>query len=540
MVARLLDAPRDAAAPVRHEALERSLLVELYRPPAAPAWSHERSPTAQARGVLAALSSAETHGLRSADYGVSALKAWADSLRAGDSAALAGFDVSLSRAVIRFSADLHRGRVDPLALRFEIRHEPDEWRLLEIVRRATRASDAAEVLATAAPRYAGYAALVEALARYRTLAADTTLRLPPVRGTLRRGDPYKDAAAMARLLVALGDLRAGDAPAVPDSAFDGPLPAAIAAFQRRHGLEPDSVVGAATLAQLRVPLAQRVAQVELAMERWRWLPDTLASRYVIVNIPAFSAAVHEDDSLADHPELRMKVIVGQARGHQTPMFSAVMQEAVFRPWWEVPPSIARKELVPLIRRRPGYMEREHLEIARDGSEGAPALPATKENLARVAAGSLRLRQRPGPGNSLGLVKFVFPNSHHVYLHDTPTRNLFAFARRDLSHGCMRAEQPAALATFVLRGQAGWDSSAVATAMNGSRTRHVPIARAVTVYVTYTTAVAEGGTVYFFGDVYGRDAALSSMLKRDAPPARVVRDESPTRLQENLPNAPAAP
>jgi murein L,D-transpeptidase YcbB/YkuD len=264
-----------------------------------------------------------------------------------------------------------------------------------------------------------------------------------------------------------------------------------------------------------VPLAQRVRQIELTLERWRWLPDRAPSRYVVVNIPGFRLYTFEDDSTARHPVLAMNVIVGQAEGrHDTPVFTATMREVVFRPYWDVPPRIARTELVPLFRRRPEYFVNEGFEIVRPGASEAkaPTLAPTSRNLTRVAAGELRVRQRPGPTNALGFAKFVFPNRYHVYLHGTPAQSLFAHTRRDYSHGCIRVEQPNDLAEFVLRGQDPWDRATIDSAAHGSRTLHVPIARPLPVFVLYATAVADGdGAVSFYPDLYRHDARLERAL-----------------------------
>jgi murein L,D-transpeptidase YcbB/YkuD len=264
--------------------------------------------------------------------------------------------------------------------------------------------------------------------------------------------------------------------------------------------------------------AKRVRQLELTLERWRWLPDAPPARYLVVNIPAFLLYAFEDDPVAAHPALRMDVIVGRANGaHDTPVFSAPMREVVFRPYWNVPQSIARAEMVPRIRRESGYFAAQDLEIVGaddDDGPGARAVEPNAANLARVAGGTLRLRQRPGPRNALGPVKFLFPNAHDVYLHSTPARELFDRTRRDFSHGCVRVADPAALAAFVLDGQPGWDRAAIETAMSdrGARSRRVSVARPLQVFLLYATAVQEDdGVLHFYPDVYGHDARLAQAL-----------------------------
>jgi murein L,D-transpeptidase YcbB/YkuD len=398
-----------------------------------------------------------------------------------------------------------------------------------------RATDVSAAVGGVEPPYTGYRALERALARYRVLAADTSLRPPRRTGrTIRPGDPYADLPALARLLIALGDLdpAAARIPAADSAAmrrYEGAVIDAVVRFQQRHGLDPDSAIGPATLAALSVPLARRVRQIELTLERWRWLPDTPPERYVVVNIPGFRLYAFEHDSAARRPVLAMNVIVGQAEGrHDTPVFTGVMREVVFRPYWDVPPSIARKELIPQFRRRPESFATDGYEIVRRNTADVPAttFAPTSQNFARVLAGELRLRQQPGENNALGLVKFVFPNQYNVYLHGTPAQSLFAHSRRDFSHGCIRTEHPTDLAELVLRDQAPWDRAAMDSVMNGDRTVHVPIVRPLTVFVLYATAVVgDGGEVRFYPDLYGHDTALERVL--GLPPIS-VRPTAPLR------------
>jgi murein L,D-transpeptidase YcbB/YkuD len=491
--------------------------VAAYRP----LWIAGDRPTAQALAAVDFVDSLAQYGLRPADYDVDVLHAmltmlpFPDSMFASDSMRLAAIDVAISRSVLHLLADLESGRVDPSKVRFEM--PPREHRdVASIVVAASRSDDVARTLETAEPEYAGYAALVRVLGRYRALARDTALTLPPNRATIRPDDIDSDAPRLRRLLIALGDLSPNVASPGDPNRYAGALVLAVMHFQRRHGLAPDGRIGGATAAALRVPLAQRVRQIELALERWRWLPSRAPARYVVVNIPAFRLYAFENDSLAEQPVLSMNVVVGEAeRQHGTPVFVSEMREVVFRPYWDVPPRIARAELVPAIRRGAIDMDSEGYEIVSSG-DSPRVYPATRANLDRVLAGTLRLRQRPGNGNALGLVKFVFPNNHNVYLHGTPAAKLFAFTRRDFSHGCIRAEQPAALASFILAGDSTWNTDAIAATMHGERTLHVPLPQPVTVFILYmTTVVAPDGTLYFYPDLYGQDAALERAL-RSAP------------------------
>ena len=386
---------------------------------------------------------------------------------------------------------------------------------------AARGATATLLLVAAAPLIASSAsaqasehapdrALAVALARYEALAAAPDLRPPAPGGIVRRGDALPAASALRRYLVALSDISPAAREAVPveaDTLYDDALADGVIAFQRRHGLEPDGVIGPATTAAMRVPLGQRARQLALALERWRQLPDSAPERFIVVNVPAFRLYAFERADATAWPRLRMNVVVGEADGGRaTPRFSGTLREVVFRPYWDVPASIARAELLPRIRRDPAYVEREHLEIVRGGDHDAVRHPPTAANLARVASGALRLRQRPGPWNALGAVKLLFPNRFNVYLHGTPAPELFARSRRDFSHGCVRVEDPAALAAWVLGDEAGWDRDAVVAAMTrGPESRRVQVARPVTVHVLYATAaVGEDGVVRFYPDIYGHD------------------------------------
>ncbi|MDI6749466.1 MAG: L,D-transpeptidase family protein [Rhodocyclaceae bacterium] len=355
-------------------------------------------------------------------------------------------------------------------------------------------------LALAHPLQAG---LEAALAHYRRLAADPAVQaawyepLPPLGARkLEPGKPWAGLPILARRLAALGDL----SPAIPPSArYEGELVAAVTAFQKRHGLETDGVIGKDTLAALNVPPARRLRQIELNLERLHQLP--FAPRHLLVNVPEFVLRAYA----GNEEKLRMKIIVGSARNKTpTPLFVEEMRYLEFRPYWNVPPSIARKELVPRLRRDPAHFVAEDFEF-HDGHGGA-ITTLTEENLDAVLRGRLHLRQRPGPKNALGGIKFAFPNHDNIYMHHTPAVRLFAKARRDFSHGCIRVEEPVALARFVLNDDPFWDEPRILEAMQSGQTRIVKLPEPVPVIIVYLTAVADDpGKVSFFPDIYGLDA-----------------------------------
>ncbi len=509
-------------------------------------WTIDGRPTAQAHRFLGRLRALGDRGLRPAEYDAEALTRWTTGLGAqpsNDVTALARFDVALSLAAMRAIAHLHAGRIDPHTLGFDLPRVHDRTDLPALALDIARSDDVERTMDAFEPPYADYRRLTRLLARYRGLVADSTLRPPRAPpGVLRPGDPYDDAPALRLLLAAFGDLPSpggeadeqlaerrhtdavqGSGPSTVRSVdssgdslrYDVALVDAVTSFQRRHGLVPDGILGPATVAALRVPLGHRVAQIELTLERWRWLPDSPSPRYVLVNIPAFRLDLFDPAVAGEHPALTMKIIAGAARGHhETPVFLGTMREVVFRPYWDVPLSIARAELVPAARRDPTYLERQQLEIVHGGDDDAVMHAPTPGNLDRVVAGTLRLRQRPGPDNALGLIKFIFPNAHRVYLHGTPATQLFSHARRDFSHGCIRIEDPNALAGHVLRDQAGWNRAAIDAAAQGTVTRRIEVREPLGVYVFYATAVADAdGLAYFLPDIYGHDARLREVLAR---------------------------
>jgi murein L,D-transpeptidase YcbB/YkuD len=336
---------------------------------------------------------------------------------------------------------------------------------------------------------------------------------------VRPGDALPQASALVRLLTALGDLP-GETPASAEpSVYAGPVVNAVKRFQVRHELDADGIIGARTEAALRVPLAWRVRQIELALERLRWLPHLNQDRFLAVNIPMFRLWVWDSIPPNGAPSFGMDVIVGRGLNRQTPVFVEEMEYLVFRPYWNVPLSIVRGEILPAIRRTPGYLQRHDMEIVAGQSDAAPIVPSTDANIAQLRDGTLRLRQRPGPENSLGLVKFVFPNDSNVYLHGTPAMELFSHARRDFSHGCMRVGDPVGFAEWVLAAQPEWDREAILAAMNGPASRRVDLPRPIQVIVFYLTAALtiDDGSVQFAEDIYGHDARLDQYLTRRSGP-----------------------
>ncbi|HEU5169922.1 MAG TPA: L,D-transpeptidase family protein [Gemmatimonadales bacterium] len=479
----------------------------------APVWLDGEQVSRAGRAVVAELLGAASHGLDPRDYDAATLDSLARQL--ADSAAgvdRARLDLMLSVDLIRYLDDLHRGRAfpQPAGRPAPAADEPVDW--AAAVSRALEADSIALLVAAAAPRLAQYANLRRLLARYRALAADSSIVPLPEELALQPGDTSAVLPALRRRLVALGDLPADTAAGAPPDRYAGAVVEAVRGFQTRHGLTPDGIIGPATLVQLNTPLARRVRQIELALERLRWLPPIGQQRFLVVNIPAFQLYAFDSVGGTGAPSLSMKAVVGKALDTRTPVLFEQMRYVEFQPYWNVPRSILVSEILPILRRDDAYLRTHHMEVvgARDRVIGDDPTP---DVLARLARGELRVRQRPGTWNALGLVKFVFPNAASVYMHGTPDTELFEHTRRDFSHGCIRLEDPEALAAWVLRDQPEWTGERVQEAMAGPATTRALLTRPLPVIVFYTTAVATpAGSALFLPDIYGHDADLDEVLR----------------------------
>jgi len=352
-----------------------------------------------------------------------------------------------------------------------------------------------------------------ALNEYRVLAAeDDGALLQVTEEPLEAGDHYADTPRLIRLLSRIGDLPAGSVP--DDSEFYGDeLVTAVKRFQSRHGLEPNGRIDTTTFEQLNTPLRVRVRQLELALERWRRRPYDPARPAIVLNLPEFRLRAFGGTNAAEHdPELEMKVVVGKAPDHKSPILSSQLETVIFLPYWNVPASIQRIELLPEIKQDRSWVSANRFEMVTREGEVAGDGRVSDDILAELGTGKLQLRQKPGPKNTLGLVKFVFPNEYGVYMHDTLARWLFDRERRDLSHGCIRVEKPKELAAWVLRGQSGWSRDRVVEAMHGTESISVKVKRPIQIVLMYVTAaVMSNGEVHFFRDIYGEDQALEKEL-----------------------------
>lgn len=446
-------------------------LAEVYRGRNfAPIW-----PEGRVRALLGLLEQAESHGLRRADYHYAWLVQRAVAPAGAEEAA--EIDVVASDAFLLYALHLGRGKVREERIAGWHIERPDPDLRARLARAATE--DPAAAVDGLLPRHPAYDRLRAALERYRAIDRDGGWQSLPDGPALRSGNRDPVVIALRKRLATSGDLPASGS----SDEFDEDLAGAVRRFQARHGLDQDGVVGGRTRAALNVPAGKRVEQLEINLERWRWLEADLGGRYVLVNIAGFHAGLYDDDRLT----LGMRAIVGKPY-RRTPIFSDEIRYLVFSPYWNIPSSIARQEIRP---KGGAWMRRRGIEVLRGG----------------------RLRQRPGPSNPLGRVKFMFPNRFNVYLHDTSAPKLFEETSRSFSHGCIRLEKPLALAEQLLAGQ-GWSMDEVERAAERGTPETVQLDRRVPVHILYWTAwVDEGGTLQFRRDVYARDPAVARALRQ---------------------------
>jgi len=484
------------------------------------AWTREGEITSQAQSIMRVFQDAAAKGLDPEDYDGSRWQARLAHLRPAcaqpSDQDLIHFDLALTISAMRYVSDLHIGKVNPKVFCFGLDVDEKRCDVAEFLReRLVHAPDVSAVLEHLEPPFEAYRQTVSALRTYLALARDDDGgSLPITKKPVEPGDLYLGIARLQRLLRRLGDLPS-DITIPPNSQlYQGHLVEAVKHFQTRHGLDPDGRIGTATLKQLNTPLKRRVRQLQLALERWRWIPDRFPRPPIIVNIPEFRLHAYNDRY---QPELETKVVVGLAFRRQTPIFADEMTQVIFRPYWHVPLSIQIAELVPKVKKDPAYLENNDYQIVDADGRTIEGAPMTGDRFAQLRSGQLSIRQKPGVKNALGLVKFIFPNEHNVYLHGTPAKALFSKSRRDFSHGCIRVEKPEELAVWVLRDQPGWDMERIREAETGPKSTSVNLTKTIPILIVYSTAVVrESGEVYFFDDIYKHDAALEELLNNGYP------------------------
>jgi L,D-transpeptidase YcbB len=499
----------------------RSQLRNFYRlSDYSPAWVRAGEPTAQAVALVQILQEADGEGLRAEDYDATR---WADRLTLlrgqHEEAEEARFDVALTVCIMRYLSDLHEGRINPQPLGFEFEVSGKKLDLVSFIREClVEGSGLHEEVAMLEPAFPGYQRLRDALPHYEALAKrDDGEKLPDPK-RLVPGGQYAGIPRLTRLLRLLGDMPES-VTIPPDSRiYEGALVDAVKHFQGRHGIRPTGVIDSDTVAEMNVPLSGRVAQIRLGLERYRWLPYDVSQPAIIINVPEFRLyAFNPHSQLA----FTMNVSVGDDYDFQTPIFEKNLLYLVFRPYWYPPRTILRSEILPDLR-KDSSLEENDLELVSASGEVRSSGNVSPEMLEQLQSGKLTARQPPGPDNALGLIKFILPNEHHIYIHDTPVSvHMFSDTERIFSHGCIHAQEPAKLAAWLLRDKPGWSLEQVEHAMHkGRNSVRVNLASPVPVLIVYDTAVVqENGDIHFLEDIYQHDGKLEVELAEGYPYAK---------------------
>jgi murein L,D-transpeptidase YcbB/YkuD len=462
--------------------------------------------------LLQALGKCGEQGLNPEDFNGGQLSAeWQKILknRAGQSSSvveITKLDLWFTYSFMKLGSQMLWGRVDPTKIdpQWMATLRKADWNAL--LEQALKDRRLEQTLQQLAPQHPEFAGLQRVLQRYRGVAASGGWVALPTGIRIHKGDCSANTAALKRNLQISGDLSPVKAEA-QSSVFDDATEEAVKNFEARHGLQVDGIVDPEMLALWRIPVDWRVRQIEMNMDRWRWLPNELGEIHIRVNIPDYQLQMRE----ATKTVLRMRVVVG-ADDNRTPVFSDKMTYIVFNPYWHIPKSIMTKETLPAILKDKNYLSRNNIEVVESkDSRGKPLDPESVDWSHLGERDEYVLRQKPGAGNSLGLVKFMFPNPFNVYLHDTPSGSLFERIERNLSHGCIRLERPLELAEYIFRDHPERAAERIKTAMTSGDEQAVPLKTPLPIHLMYMTAwVDAGGALQFRNDVYGYDQMQNNL------------------------------
>ncbi|MDD5269329.1 MAG: L,D-transpeptidase family protein [Methylococcales bacterium] len=483
--------------------------------------------------VLNLLESASANGLNLTRYDTQTLRQKlpsALSFASDNYKELALYDTAISISLLRFLHDLHYGRVNPKEINFNLKLRETKLIDLPVLIKTSLAQGAISQLPELVePKLKQYKKLKQALANYRLLASNPALFQFFDKKSINLGSNLPQAEALRDFLSRTGDLQEvkNGSDVKKSNRFSGELVEGIKKFQLRNGINAKGILG------INASLGQRMTQIELAMERLRWLPEPSAGASIIVNIPAFQLWAFDDVDEFDVDIPNMRVIVGKALKNETPVLMAKMSFIDFMPYWNVPYSIVKKEILPKLIKNPSYLAEQNMELVSTFGNETKAVGFTGSSISQLQQGSLRIRQRPGKKNALGKVKFIFPNKSDVYMHDTPFRSLFSKSRRDFSHGCVRVAKPDQLAEFALKNQLS--KEAIQQALNTQKTRRVILKKSIPVTFFYVTSfIDQYGNLSFYSDIYGYDAVLQDVLNRSgdlsdeaifAPPPELIPVEA---------------
>lgn len=490
-------------------------------------WFSSKHPAQTINQLLELFANAPAQGLISSDYTTQHLATQWQNIQQNnpDLYQFAAFDTALSLTFLRYLHDLHYGRVSPQQQGFRL----PQKKIIDLASAlygAIQIDEVNDLTVDMEPKLKPYQQLKSALIKYRRLAQHFK---PPLHfeleESLHPGDWSKEVSKLRLYLDALNT--AIELPIITanytDHIYTDDLVTQIQELQAQHGQLSDGIIGKQTLTTLNTPFSQRVEQIVFAMERLRWLPDQQQGSFILVNIPAFQLWAY-DPKQSQGDLLTMKVIVGKAKKRikaheaksrkkalQTPIFSAQLSYLVFNPYWNIPKSILTQEILPLLEKDPEYLQKNNMEIVSRFAHNAPVYAINEVNIQRLYNGQLHLRQRPGRKNALGHIKFIFPNSHNIYLHDTPAHSLFKRSKRDFSHGCIRVEKPNSLAQFVLRNQPEWDETKIRKVLRTNKPSIIDVTHKIPMLIFYSTALADQKGVAFYPDIYGHDSTLKYAL-----------------------------
>ena len=487
------------------------LIKSLYSKPAQLLWFHNAQPAPYLDGVVAWVNSAVEHGLRPADYHTELLSQRPDNT---DRAAQAKYDILLSDAVVSLAHDLRLGRLNARKVEPEWYIKQPAFNAVSFLQNALVANaDAAQntpivtTLENLAPQHPDYKRLQAAFNKFQLFAKDGGWDTLPEAPTVRPGETHPIISALRQRIAAEKGEYAPALATYLANEYDEALVEPIKQLQKRYALSADGVIGPATQAALNMPAEKRLQQLHINLERWRWLPNEFGERHVFVNLPAFKLKAFDADKVA----LEMRVVVGRA-DRQTPSLSGDISHLVINPYWNVPHSLAFKDVLPHQQHDPDYMRRKGIRVYEKIDGQSIEVDPNFINWAEYSEDNLpfRFRQDPGARNSLGKIKFMFPNRHAIYLHDTPSRRLFKRSRRYYSSGCVRVEKPLALAQFTLKEPEARIAKRIASKRN--QTRYLK--QKVPVYIVYLTAWADDEGLHFAPDTYKRDRSVAKHIEKE--------------------------
>ncbi|HUN63151.1 MAG TPA: L,D-transpeptidase family protein [Candidatus Sulfotelmatobacter sp.] len=482
------------------------------------AWLQNGQVRPQGLAVIEVLENANSRGLDPEDYDASRWPTRLSKLKQSPSEQdLVSFDTALTVSAMRYIRAVHVGRGNPKEFNFQLDNGESQFSFAEFLQnKVANSTNPAADIEKLEPPFPGYRKLRALLPVYEEYAKkDDGEKLQATAKTVRPGQPYASLARLGRFLQLIDDIPATTQLDPHATIYEGAFVEGVKHYQSRHGEDPTGELDARTINELNTPAVVRINQIKLTLERWRWLPHSFAQPPVVVNLPEYRLRAMNPDGTVSFYK---KVIIGKAYGHKSPVFEKEIQYVVFRPYWEVTPSIQRNEIVPHIQKDPNYIAKHNFQVITAKGEVVTENAVSAEVLEGIRTGHLLVRQKPGPTNSLGLVKIIFPNPDNVYLHGTDAPELFSQDVRDFSHGCIRVDQPADLVAWVLRNNPGWNLERVKATMNGDKENlQVNLVTRIPVLIVYgTAAVNEENQIRFFDDIYGYDAALEKALAAGYP------------------------